>query len=291
MSIKIFFFTLIFILTLSAEDRIISLTPSITEMIYALKKESSLVGTSSFSLYPKEAQKLPIVGGYENPNIERILALSPTLVVGQSFNQSTLEKLKYFKIKTLKLNLKTIPNIKNSIAILAKEINSNKADKLTTDITSSITNIQTNSSPHSVMIVYGLREDLRSSTYIAGHNIFFDDIIKLSGNTNAYKASSTSQAVLNYENIIALNPDQIIILHSHATEGGVDVAQALKNWQNLPTNASKYGNISIVDDNYLHIPSHRVALTIKRLSDEMNTNYKVKEHSNDKKDTIFTKSF
>lgn len=119
------------------------------------------------------------------------------------------------------------------------------------------------------MIVYGLSEDLSSATYIAGRDIFFDDIIKLCANTNAYTANSNKQPVLSYENIIALNPDQIIILHSHATEKNVDVAKALKAWHNIPTNASKSKNISIVDDNYLHIPSHRIALTIERLSLEM----------------------
>ena len=120
------------------------------------------------------------------------------------------------------------------------------------------------------MIVYGLKEDLRSGIYIAGHHIFFDDIITLSGNTNAYTNDTTSQPVLNYENVIALNPDQIIILHSHATEPNVDVKRALKTWQNIPTNASKNKRISIVDEEYLHIPSQRVALTLKRLMEKMN---------------------
>jgi len=119
------------------------------------------------------------------------------------------------------------------------------------------------------MIVYGLKEDLRSGIYIAGKEIFFDDIISLTGNINAYKESTTSQPVLGYENIIALNPDQIIILHSHATEPNVDVTKALKNWYSLPTNASHNKKISIVDEDYLHIPSQRVALTIKRLAKEM----------------------
>ncbi len=254
-----------------ANERIISLSPSITEIVYALETGNSLVGTSSYSLYPSQAQKLPIVGGYENPNIERIIALSPTLVIGQTFNQNTLEKLKYFKIKTLMLNLKNIENIKKSIVTLANKIDSNNSNKLITDIEEAITSSQKNKTPHSVMIVYGLREDLRSATYIAGHGIFFEDIIKLCGNTNAYTATSTSQPVLSYENIIALNPDQIIILHSHATEANVDVKKALKNWYNLPTNASRNKKISIVDESYLHIPSHRVALTIKRLCKEMNT--------------------
>jgi iron complex transport system substrate-binding protein len=58
-------------------------------------------------------------------------------------------------------------------------------------------------------------------------------------------------------------------LHSHATESDVNVAKALKNWYTLPTNASLNSKISIVDEDYLHIPSNRVALTIKRLCKEM----------------------
>jgi iron complex transport system substrate-binding protein len=274
MSIKTIFILLLLILNLKAEERLVSLSPSIAEMVFALEKGDSLVGVSSYSLHPKEAQNIKIIGGYTNPHIERILALSPTLVIGQTFNQSTLDKLNHFKIKTLMLNLKTIESIKKSIAKLSKELDSTQEKELIADIERATQNASKNQTPHTVMIVYGLREDLRSSTYIAGHDIFFEDIIELSGNTNAYRASSTSQPVLNYENIIAINPEQIIILHSHATEGEVDVKKALQNWYNLPTRASRSGNISIVDEDYLHIPSHRVALTIERLSYEMNKNFK-----------------
>lgn len=270
MSIKTFLITLFFILNLSASERIISLSPSITEIVYALKKGDEMVGTSSYSLHPKEAQNLPIVGGYENPNLERILALSPTLVIGQSYSQNTLEKLKKFNIKTLQLDLKTIKNIKKSITLLAKNLNSSNDNVLIQNIDSSIENATKSKKPHSVMIVYGLREDLRNATYIAGHNIFFEDIILECGNTNAYTNTNTNQPVLSYENTIAINPDQIIILHSHATEANVDVKKALKNWYSLPTNASKNNRISILNEDYLHIPSHRVALTIKRLCGEMN---------------------
>lgn len=271
MSIKIFFFILVFILNLHASERIISLSPSITEIIFALGKGSEMVATSSYSLHPKEAQKLPIIGGYENPHLEKILAHSPTLVVGQNFNQSTLENLKKFNIKTLQLNLKTLAGIQESITVLANEINAtSNAKLLRDDIQNAIKNAPKSKNSHSVMIVYGLREDLRNATYIAGHDIFFEDIIKECGNTNAYTASSTAQPVLSYENIIAINPDQIIILHSLATEADADVKRALNNWYSLPTNAARNKKISIVDESYLHIPSHRVALTISRLCGEMN---------------------
>lgn len=270
MSTKTILLIFLFVLPLFAQQKIVSLSPSITEIIYGLGAGDELVATSSYSLYPKAARKLPIIGGYTHPNIEKILSHSPSLVVGQSFNTTTLEKLHYFHIKTLKLKLKTLQDIQNSIQLLGKTLDKIKeANKLITDITKAITTIKKTNKPHSVLIVYGLKEDLSRGIYVAGEDIFFNDIIKLTGNTNAYKDDSISQPVLNYENIIALNPDQIIILHSHATEPNVNVKGALASWYALPTNAAKNKKISIVDEDYLHIPSQRVALTIKRLAKEM----------------------
>ena len=238
MSTKSFIILLIFVLNLSATERLVSLSPSITEIIFALHKQESLVATSSYSLYPKEAQKLPIIGGYENPHIEKILALRPSLVIGQSFNTNTLEKLHKFHIKTLTLNLKTLSSIQDSILKLGQELNATpRAKEVASQIANAIKTAPKSKKPHSVMIVYGLREDLRSRTYIAGHEIFFEDIIKVCGNTNAYKANDTNQPVLGYENIIAINPDQIIILHSHATEPNVDVKKHFKigmTYQQMP---------------------------------------------------------
>ena len=270
MSIKIILLTSLFILNLWANERLVSLSPSITEIIYALGKGDSLVATSSYSLYPKEAQKLPIIGGYENPHIEKILSYSPSLVIGQTFNASSLQKLQHFGVETLMLDLKTIDSIKASISTLAKRTHSNKDKKLLKNIDKALQDAHKIHTNKKVMIVYGLHTDLRSGIYIAGHSIFFDEIINECGATNAYTSNSTKQPVLGYENVIALNPDVIIILHSHATESNIDEEKALKAWQKIPTTASKTGEIHIIDEDYLHIPSHRIALTIEKLCGVIN---------------------
>jgi iron complex transport system substrate-binding protein len=265
---KIIYIVLFFLFTLEANERVISLSPSITEIVYALQKGDDLVATSAFSLYPKEAQNLPVIGGNSAPNLEKIIALSPTLVIGQDFSHAILEKLKRFKIETLMLKLQTINDIKNSIKTVAKQLHVSSKE-IIKDIDNAIKNAPKSKKPHRVMIVYGLHEDLRSGIYIAGNDIFFDDIITLCGNTNAYDANQTNQPVLSYENVIALNPDQIIILHSDASNSSVDKEKALSAWHSLPTNASKNRLITVVDESYIHIPSHRVALTIELLCHEM----------------------
>ncbi len=269
MSIKTVFILILTVLSLGAKERYISLSPSITEILYALDKGEETVGTTNYSLYPKEAQTLPVIGGYNSPNLEKIISLMPTLVIGQNADINTLKKLQKFNINTLALDLQSIKSIKSSIKLLGEKTDSKHGAGLIKNIDSAIKNAPKSKKPHSVMIVYGLNEDLRNGIYIAGHDIFFEEIIKIAGNTNAYTAKSTAQPVLNYENVIALNPDQIIILHSKATAPNVDIKKALQNWYDLPTNASKNRHISIVDEGYISIPSHRIALTIERLTREM----------------------
>ena len=265
---KTIFLTLLFILSLEAKERVVSLSPSITEIVFALKKGEDLVAVSDYSLYPKEAQSLPVIGSYLNPHLEKIISHSPTLVLAQDFNKEILENMRQFGIKTLMLKLQTIDDIKSSIIKLSNEL---KADPKTLidEIDDAIKNTPKSKTPHKVMIVYGLHEDLRSGIYIAGNDIFFNDIISLSNNANAYTSNQTNQPVLGYENVIALNPDQIIILHSRASNPHVNEQKALSVWHSIPTNASKNRRITVVDESYINIPSHRVALTIKRLCEEM----------------------
>jgi iron complex transport system substrate-binding protein len=61
--------------------RIVSLAPSITEIVFALEQEHRLVGVTRYSDYPPEATKLPKVGSYVRLDIERIVALNPDLCI------------------------------------------------------------------------------------------------------------------------------------------------------------------------------------------------------------------
>ena len=97
---------LLFILNLVAQERLISLSPSITEIVYALQKGDKLVATSSYSLYPEEAKQLPIVGSYTNPNIEKILS--------KNLNINFLTSVKIIKAKETKQKIILIDDKENT---------------------------------------------------------------------------------------------------------------------------------------------------------------------------------
>ena len=65
-------------------QRVVSLSPAVTEIIYALGAEELLVGRTDFCVYPPEAEAIPSIGGISNLNIEKILSLNPDLVISGS---------------------------------------------------------------------------------------------------------------------------------------------------------------------------------------------------------------
>jgi len=68
---------------LSAQERIVALSPAINEILFALGKGSEVVGNTTYATYPEAAKKIPKVGGYFSVSLEKILALKPTLVLMQ----------------------------------------------------------------------------------------------------------------------------------------------------------------------------------------------------------------
>ncbi len=247
---------------LLAKERIVTLAPSISEVVFALGKGEELVGVSEFSFYPEEVQGITKIGGYSNPSLEKIFSLNPTIVIGQHHYEKTLDQLHQLGIKTLSLEMSTIDNIKHSITQIAAVL---KADPgpLLTPINNAIAKVKDSKTQDKrVLIVYGLSMDINRGLYIAGHDIFYEDIIHLCGAKNAYDKTELSQPVLHYEGVIETNPDMVILLHHSATDGEVDFQKAKELWYNIPIAAAKNKEVYILSKDYLSIPSHRVAQSI-----------------------------
>jgi iron complex transport system substrate-binding protein len=111
----------------SYPTRIISLSPGITEKIFALGGEDLLVGRTSFSSYPKEVKNIDIVGTMFEPNLEIILEKKPNIIIAEShFRDKLMITLKSFDIEVAKFNTPTnIPEIYSSITDLGSLIGRN----------------------------------------------------------------------------------------------------------------------------------------------------------------------
>src|SRR5207244_3015942 len=100
--------------------RIVSLVPSVTEILYALGAEERLVGVTDFCDYPPAARQRPSVGGMVNPNLEAIIALKPDLVIAttEGNSEETFAQLKRLGIPTYLVAAHLVSDVTDLIARL-----------------------------------------------------------------------------------------------------------------------------------------------------------------------------
>lgn len=254
-------FTLFFAINLFAYERIIALSPSINEIIYALDGGNTIVGNTEYSNFPPQAINKPKVGGYFSPSLEKILTLKPDLVIMQTNNKEIALKLQKLGIKTKIIKLKTLKDITTSIKDIGDILNQKAKAKTIVDAIhrklEASKNIVKN---QKILFVIGQHTNLEKRIFVAGQNLYFDDIITISGNQNAFSSTRVGQPVLNMENIIATNPDIVILLAPLMTKQGLTKQELINPWLQLPINASKNGNIFVEEKEYAGIPSDRLNL-------------------------------
>ena len=270
------FLFIFFVHVLYANERIIALSPSINEIVFALGMGDKIVGNTTHSTYPPYSKSIAKVGGYFNPSLEKIAALNPTLVIMQQNNYALAKKLKHLGIKSTILEIDTLQNIRASIAEIGKVLNrQSEAKKIVQDIDSELFKLKNIVEDKKILIVMGHNISLASRIFVAGQNLYFDDIINASGNKNALQSQRKGQPVLNMENIIACNPDIVILLSHSIKEMNLSRDDLINPWLKLHVNAAKTNSIYIIDKKYSGIPSDRLVLFLQDFGNILN-DYKTK---------------
>ena len=247
-----------------AQERIVTLSPAINEIVYALDSGSDVVGNTQYCMYPKASQSVAKVGGYFSPNLEKILSLKPSIVIMQQNYKKLALRLNKLGIKTKIIQIDRLPHIKNAIlelgSLLHKE---NKAQNIISDIDQALADIKGIVKDKKILIVIGHNTALVKQIFIVGQNLYLDDIINASDNTNALQSKRKGQPILNQENIIATNPDIVILLAHSMHQRGLTPDDLIDPWKELPINAGKSGDVYIIDKEYSGIPSDRLVLFLQ----------------------------
>jgi iron complex transport system substrate-binding protein len=260
---KKFLFILIFCINLFGEQRIVTLSPSINEIVYALGEGQNVVANTKHCDFPEESKSVPKIGGYNDISLEKILDVKPTIVIGQDYDENLIKNLKSLNIKVLSYKTNTIENIKNTIlelGILFKK--EEKSKEMISRIDDSLNSLKSIVENKKILIVISPKDSLSNQIYVTGNFLYFEDIIKASGNKNAYNSTNSAQPVVNTEKIINMNPDIIVLLAPFYDGKTAELNQLKELWKTLPINAAKQNNIYAVDKLYAGIPSQRVEFFI-----------------------------
>lgn len=252
-------YLLLFINFLNATERIITLSPAINEIAFALNLGDKIIANTEFCDFPVESKNIQKVGGYGSVSLEKVVNLNPTIILNQDYDKKLNQSLKDLNFKTLVYKTNSLEDIKYTIEDLGDVFNKNEeAKKLNNEIEHSLESLKNIVENKKILIVISPQNSLSNQIFVAGNFVYFEDIIKASNNINAYQSNLKSQPSINSEKLITLNPDIIILLAPFLENDKITQEKYINMWEKLPTNASKQKNIYIIDKLYSGIPSHRI---------------------------------
>ena len=245
--------------------RIVSLAPSITEIIFALGQQERLIGVTQYSNYPAEAATRPKVGSYVRLDLERIVALNPDLclAIKDGNPKETIDRLQSLDIPVFAVNPHNLESMLQTIKNIGGILNaSQKATTLVADMRSRIRQVETLVSKTAqrprVFIQIGI-----SPIVSAGSNTFIDELINRAGGINV-AAGPSAYPHFSREQVIALAPD-VLIITSMARSGGYEKAKA--DWSRLADMpAVRQKRIHTVDSDLFDRPSPRLLEALEILT-------------------------
>ncbi|QKF59319.1 ABC transporter substrate-binding protein [Aliarcobacter lanthieri] len=245
-------------------ERIITLSPSVNEIVYALDLGYKVVANTEFCDYPQESKKVQKVGGYGNVSLEKVVLLNPDIIITHDFDEKLNKNLEKLGFELKVYSTKTMKDIQYTITDLGEVFEQKKkANELNNKINEALNSLKNIVTNQKILIVISPQNTLSNQIYVAGNYVYFEDIIKQSQNENAYFSNSKAQPVLNTEKIIKLNPDIIVLLSPFLEDKKNEEEKIIKLWETLPINASKNKNIYSISKEYAGIPSNRVEYFIE----------------------------
>jgi len=237
--------------------RIISLAPSITEILFALGLNEEIEAVTDFCDYPEAVSKRPRVGGFINPNIEKIVSLKPDLIIAirDGNRMGTIDRLNELAFPVYVVDPKSfdgvITTLQNIGDIVGRQENSKN---IVNEIKAKRekTAILTRSLPRpKVFFQIGYLPMIT-----VGKGSLADELIRLAGGRSISENESLNYPPYNIEIVLQKAP-QIIIMSS--MESKRDYSSLIKMWQNWKSiPAVKRNAIHIVDSNIVDRPTPRI---------------------------------
>lgn len=244
--------------------RIVSLAPSITEMLFAMEAGDQLVGVTDFCDYPPEALKKPKVG-YSNPNMETLVALQPDLVVAPNdfLKPDVIAKLDQLKIPVFILADKNVEGIFVHIQTLGRIVGrSSKADTVAMQLRQQVAAIQQRIHGRApVRTLYVLNSQ---PLITVGPGSFIDQVIGMAGGINIAAKTGTPYPRLSMEAVLQEDPEALVFPVGKAEGISESEQQAWRQWSTMT--AVKKDRLHQISADWLNRPGPRIAKGLESLA-------------------------
>jgi len=235
--------------SLTSGLRIVSMSPNLTEILFALGLDERIAGVTSDSDWPAAALDKPKVGTFWQPNLEAIIANAPDLVVTLDISRhiNLATRLRRVGCGVLTIKLETISNLFAAIAQIGDAAQRHsQAERLLSDLGAKLDNLKAAESGDRPRVLWVVqRQPLR----VAGPNTFINELLEIAGGENAVGDTPYKYPPLGAEEVYAAEVDVII----ETAMGQTDLAElreeAIEYWsryESVP--AVRKGRIYVIND-------------------------------------------
>lgn len=264
-------------------ERIVSLSPNLSDIIYALGDFDKVVGVTIYSDFPPQSKDLPKVGGWINPNYEAILGLKPDLVVFMK-DQDTMfgDNVRKLGLKTLVTNSNdSVKDIFNTINRMGEVLGKKEeAGNIVSEMKKRLNSIKERTeglAKKKVLLVVGRNPGTLEDIYVIGRNNYINELIDIAGGENAVENKRLSIKITK-EAILTLDPDVIIEINHEKLNSEAEI---LSTWSTLhESRAVRNGQVYILPSTMLLHPSQRVVEGTEVLTDLLHPELKDKYGNN-----------
>jgi iron complex transport system substrate-binding protein len=252
-------------------DRIVSLAPSVTEVLFELGLGERIVGVTRYCRYPVEAQSLPTIGGFYDISFESLLSRKPTVVIGLREHADIWESSRRFGLATHQVDHSTIQGIKKSITSIADicgiaKVGAEKVSAL--EARERALQDSARGMPHYKTLVAVGRTHEGSSTsgvYVSGTDGFYSGLLEILGLRNVNQEPTIALPTISSEGIMALAPEVIVEVVGADDPNNPEDHEALwRRYSNIP--AVKNDRIITLRGDYASIPGPRYILVAEDIA-------------------------
>ena len=246
--------------------RIVSTTPSITEMLFALGLGDRVVGVTTFCRYPEQAKKLPKVGTYIQPNLEVILSLKPDLVIIQENPVRLREKLEQMRLRVMELEHKSVEDIYESIDHIGKVVGvEGRAGGLNDRIRADLDEVRARSGRlprRRMLFIVGRTPAVLEGLIAVGRASYLNVLMEIAGGENVLRDAASAYPKISLETVLARDPEVIVDMGEMADTVGVteeDKQRVVELWNQYPAiNAVREGRVHAVASDIFVVPGPRM---------------------------------
>ncbi len=239
-------------------SKIVTLTPSATEIVAALGATDRLIGVDEYSTFPPNVNSLPKVGSFLAPSFETIVRLRPDLVIGDDIHADAATALRGVGIDVVLVDMHSLPDLRKAFTTIGERIG--RVEEARAAVTAIDDAVAAARRRHQgtgarVLLVIDREAGGLGNMVAAANGSWLDELLAITGAENVLAGAAVRYPKVSPEELLRARPDVILDV-SYAA----DPTTALAEWKGGPdVPAIANGRVHVLKDAYLLGPSPRVA--------------------------------